>query len=73
MHVASVQFDDPSVTIDFDSDSKAALAQRKAAFADAAKQGYLIGAAHLPFPALGHLRATGKSYQFIPVNYSIPR
>jgi glyoxylase-like metal-dependent hydrolase (beta-lactamase superfamily II) len=73
MHVASVQFDDPSVTIDFDSDSKAALAQRKAAFAAAAKQGYLIGAAHLPFPALGHLRATGKSYQFIPVNYSIPR
>src|SRR5471032_211324 len=42
VHVEAVQFDDPSVTIGFDSDSKAALASRKAAFADAAKQGYLI-------------------------------
>ncbi|UGQ48269.1 MBL fold metallo-hydrolase [Massilia endophytica] len=73
MHVQSVQFDDPSVTIDFDTDSKKALAERKAAFADAAKQGYLIGAAHLPFPGLGHLRAAGKGYQYIPVNYTIPR
>jgi len=73
MHVQSVQFDDPSVTIAFDSDSKAALAQRKAAFADAAKQGYLIGAAHLQFPGLGHLRAQGKGYAFVPVNYTLPK
>jgi len=73
MHSAEVQFDDPAVTIDFDSDTKAALAQRKAAFAEAAKQGYLFGAAHLPFPALGHLRSKGKAYQFYPVNYSVPR
>ncbi|MYN10016.1 MBL fold metallo-hydrolase ['Massilia aquatica' Lu et al. 2020] len=73
LHVQAVQFDDPSVTIDFDSDSKAALAQRKAAFAEAAKQGYLIGAAHLQFPGLGHIRSQGKAYQFVPVNYTIPR
>lgn len=73
MHAQFIQFDDPSVTIAFDSDEKAALASRKAAFADAAKQGYLIGAAHLPFPAMGHLRSSGKGYQFVPVNYSVPR
>jgi glyoxylase-like metal-dependent hydrolase (beta-lactamase superfamily II) len=73
MHSAEVQFDDPSVTIDFDSDAKAALAQRKAAFAAAAKGGYLFGAAHLPFPGIGHLRAHGTGYTFLPVNYSIPR
>ncbi len=73
LHVQAVQFDDPSVTIDFDTDSKAAAAQRKAAFADAAKQGYLIGASHLSFPGLGHVRANGKAYQFVPVNYTIPR
>jgi glyoxylase-like metal-dependent hydrolase (beta-lactamase superfamily II) len=73
VHVAAVQFDDPSVTIDFDSDGKAALAQRKAAFADAARQGYLIGIAHMPFPGLGHLRSNGKAYQYVPVNYTIPR
>ncbi|MBA5690618.1 MBL fold metallo-hydrolase [Rugamonas apoptosis] len=73
MHVAAVQFDAPAVTIAFDTDNKSAAVQRKAAFADAAKQGYLIGAAHLQFPALGHLRSSGKGYQFVPVNYEIPR
>ncbi|HEU4727811.1 MAG TPA: MBL fold metallo-hydrolase, partial [Kofleriaceae bacterium] len=34
MHVAAVQFPDPSVTIQFDSDPKAAAAERKKAFAD---------------------------------------
>ena len=73
MHNAAVQFPDPSVTIQFDSDAKAALAQRKAAFAEAAKQGYWMAATHLPFPAVGHLRAEGKGYKFFPVNYSVPR
>ena len=70
MHVASVQFPDPSVTIAFDSDSKAAQAQRAKVFADAAAGGYLVGGAHLPFPALGHLRKEGSGYDFVPVNYT---
>ncbi len=70
MHVAAVQFPKPAVTIQFDSDSKAAAAQRKKAFADAAKNGYWVGSAHLPFPGIGHLRVDGKGYQFVPVNYS---
>jgi len=70
MHVAAVQFANPSVTIQFDTDSKTAAVQRKRAYAEAAKQGYLIGSAHLSFPGLGHLRAEGKGYAFVPVNYS---
>ncbi|MBX3620701.1 MAG: MBL fold metallo-hydrolase [Rhizobacter sp.] len=70
MHVAAVQFPRPDVTIQFDTDSKAARAQRKRAFADAAKGGYWVAAAHLPFPGLGHLRADGKGYVFVPVNYA---
>jgi len=73
MHVAALQFPDPSITIKFDSDSKAAIAQRKKAFADAAKGAYWVGAAHLPFPGLGHLTAAGKGYAFYPVNYSVIR
>ena len=72
MHVAAVQFPDPSVTIQFDTDSKAARAQRQKAYADAAKGGYMVGAAHLSFPGLGRLRAEGKGYVFVPVNYSPP-
>ncbi|MFL5346364.1 MAG: MBL fold metallo-hydrolase [Hyalangium sp.] len=70
LHVASVQFADPSVTIQFDSDSKAAAAQRKKAFADAAKQGYWVGAAHVSFPGIGHVTPEGKGYEYFPANYS---
>src|SRR5690348_14755592 len=67
MHVAAVQFPAPTVTIKFDSDSKAAKAARLKAFAEAAKQKDWIGAAHLPFPGIGHIRAEGKGYAYVPV------
>jgi glyoxylase-like metal-dependent hydrolase (beta-lactamase superfamily II) len=69
MHVAEVQFPNPAVTIVFDSDSKAAAAQRKKAFADAAKNGYWIAPAHVSFPGVGHLRAEGSGYKWIPIAY----
>jgi hypothetical protein len=28
-----------------------------------------VGSAHLPFPGLGHIRAEGKSYVWVPVDY----
>jgi glyoxylase-like metal-dependent hydrolase (beta-lactamase superfamily II) len=70
LHVAAVQFAEPSVTIQFDSDSKAAAAQRKKAFADAAKQGYWVGAAHVSFPGIGHVASEGKGYVYFPANYT---
>ncbi len=70
IHVASVQFPDPSVTIGFDSDSKAALAERLKVFSAVAKDGSLVGAAHIQFPGLGHIKAQGKGYQWMPVNYT---
>ena len=70
IHVAAVQFADPGVTIAFDSDAKAAALSRTAVFKMAAKDGALVGAAHLQFPGLGHLRAAGPSWQWVPVNYS---
>ena len=70
MHVASVQFPDPAVTIKFDWNTKLAAEQRKKLYAEAAKDGSLIGGAHLSFPALGRLRADGKGYDWIPLNYS---
>ena len=69
MHVAEVQFPNPSVTIVFDSDSQAAAVQRKKAFADAAKNGYWIAPAHVSFPGIGHLRASGSGYRWIPITY----
>ena len=70
IHVAAVQFAAPGVTISFDSDPKAAERSRDAVFKLAAREGALVGAAHLQFPGLGHLRAAGKSWQWVPANYS---
>ena len=70
MHVAEVQFDQPSVTIAFDSDQDEARKQRVDAYADAAKNGYYVAGAHLPFPGIGQLKSDDDAYDWVPVNYS---
>ena len=70
IHLAAVQFDNPQVTISFDTDEKAAYAARKRVFDEAAKNGWLVGGAHLQFPGLGHLTTQGKGYRWVPVNYT---
>jgi glyoxylase-like metal-dependent hydrolase (beta-lactamase superfamily II) len=73
VHVQAVQFDNPSVTIHFDSNPKQAEAERKAEFSKAAKEGYLVAGAHIAFPGLGHVRAKGAAYEWVPVNYTTIR
>ena len=63
-------FDHASVTIQFDSDSKAAAPQRKKNYADAAKKGYYVAVAHVAFPGIGRLRADGRGYTWVPANYT---
>ncbi|MFZ6769342.1 MBL fold metallo-hydrolase [Undibacterium sp. Di26W] len=70
IHVAAVQLDKPEVTVTFDSHAKEAAAMRQKIFTQAAKDGTLIGASHIQFPGLGHLKKTGSSYQWIPVNFT---
>ncbi len=70
IHVAAVQFDDPSVTINFDSDSASAAVQRQKVFSAAAADGTIIAATHLQFPGMGRLKANGTSWQYVPVNYT---
>jgi glyoxylase-like metal-dependent hydrolase (beta-lactamase superfamily II) len=72
MHVAAVQFANPAVTIKFDTDTKNAAKERAKAYADAAKNGYLVGIAHVSFPGIGYVQknAGGKGYRWVPVNYS---
>jgi glyoxylase-like metal-dependent hydrolase (beta-lactamase superfamily II) len=73
IHVAAVQFENPKVAIAFDSDNTAAIAAREKAFAEAAANRWMVGAAHLSFPGLGHIRADGNGYVFEPLNYSALR
>ena len=72
LHLAALQFDKPNVTIQYDKKPSEAEKARRMAFAQAAKEGYMVGATHIAFPGLGHLRAGpgGKSYTWVPLNYS---
>lgn len=70
IHAGAVQFADPAVTIDFDVDLSAAAAARRKTFSEAVKNSYWIAAPHLSFPGIGHLKANGKQYEWVPINYT---
>lgn len=70
MHVAEVQFDQPQVTIAFDSNQDEARERRIKAYAEAEKEGYYVAGAHLPFPGVGQVKSDGDAYDWVPVNYS---
>ena len=67
--VAAVQLQHPRVSIGFDRDADVAADTREQLLSAAAKQGFLIGAAHLPFPGLGHIRAAGTTWDWLPVDH----
>ena len=69
VHNHAVQFARPHVAIEFDIDKKQAVLARKALFARAAKEKLLVGGMHLPFPGVGHVRAEGKGYAWVPVEF----
>ncbi len=69
IHIPSAQFDDPDVAMKFDFDAAQAIEVRKHLLADAAKNGYEIAGAHLPFPGCGHISKDGDHYRWIPVPY----
>ncbi len=73
VHVAAMQFADPSITIAYDSDADEAATDRVAIFKDAAQKGYLVASSHLPFPGLGHVRAQGNGFEWLPIDYSVMR
>lgn len=70
IHVPAVQLDHPEVTIAFDTDPDAAAGSRIKTFNQVATERTLVAGAHLPFPGIGHLRAAGKTWQWVPVNFT---
>lgn len=67
--IASLQFAEPGVTMGFDSDAPESARERVKVYADAARGRYLVAGAHLPFPGIGHVRAEGAAYAWVPVDY----
>jgi glyoxylase-like metal-dependent hydrolase (beta-lactamase superfamily II) len=70
VHSTAVQFAKPDVTIEFDTDQKKAAESRRKVFKQTAADKTLVAGAHLPFPGLGHVRAEGKGYAWVPVEFT---
>jgi glyoxylase-like metal-dependent hydrolase (beta-lactamase superfamily II) len=66
VHVEAVQFPAPEVTIVFDVNAKEAAANRAKVFAELARTRVLVAAPHLRYPGIGHIRAEGKGYSWVP-------
>jgi glyoxylase-like metal-dependent hydrolase (beta-lactamase superfamily II) len=69
VHIAAVQFPDPTITITYDVDLNGAAATRRKAFADFARKRTLIAIPHISFPGLGHVRVAGSGFDWVPVDY----
>lgn len=70
VHVTEAQLAVPAITIAYDIDPAAAAASRRTILSEAAAQGYLVGGAHIDFPALGYVCTADKKetgYHWQPV------
>lgn len=70
--MGALQFPDPSLGSSFDVDPKSAAQQRLRVFKMAMENDHWVAGGHLPFPALGHIRAQRGSFRWVPVTYAIP-
>jgi glyoxylase-like metal-dependent hydrolase (beta-lactamase superfamily II) len=71
IHAAEVQFSHPDVTVQYDVDAQDAARARRRWLDAAATTGVLVGAAHISFPGLGHVRKTDDDgYRWVPIAHS---
>ncbi|MBP1764908.1 MAG: fold metallo-hydrolase [Firmicutes bacterium] len=69
VHVAAVQFEDPSVAISYDSDKAEAAKTRQQFLAEAAENNWLIGDDHIAFPGMGYVQINDDGgYVFVPTD-----
>lgn len=73
VHVPQIQFAHPDYAMVFDYDKGEGQIVRKTFLQDAAAQRQWIAGAHLPFPGIGHIRAEGAGYTYVPAEYSANR
>ena len=64
LHSAELQFADPEICASFDMNKSLAATSRKKILALAAKKGYLIAGAHIPFPGTGKVEQEGNGFYF---------
>ena len=69
VHSNQMQLNNPKIAFEYDFDQKQAIATRETILAQAAKNQWLVGGAHIPFPGLGYVHAMGNGYDWNAVKY----
>ena len=70
VHVAAIQFPDPAVSVEYDTDPEQAEAMRKAIRSEAVQKGVWIAAAHITFPGLERVGVRDSHFIWIPPEYT---
>jgi glyoxylase-like metal-dependent hydrolase (beta-lactamase superfamily II) len=65
VHLPSIQFRHPEVSMSYDTDRTQSEASRKRMFRSASQEGFLIAGMHMDFPGFGHVVADGDVYRWI--------
>ena len=67
IHVPSIQFDRPALTWEFDADQDQARSTRQRLLRRAAQPNFFVAGAHLDFPGVGTVSASGDAFRYTPV------
>jgi glyoxylase-like metal-dependent hydrolase (beta-lactamase superfamily II) len=66
-HSSIVSLAEPDWTIGYDTDAQQGKETRKATLAQLAKSGELVFGPHMPFPGVGHIKASSTGYVWQPM------
>ena len=66
VHVSVLQFPHPEWTMVFDTNPALAISTRRKLFQQAASDRTMLHGFHMPFPGIGHVRAAGEAYEWVP-------
>ena len=69
VHSYQMQLNNPKIAFEYDYDQKQAVSTREQVLAQAAKNLWLVGGSHIPFPGLGHVRPASRGYDWTAVKY----
>jgi glyoxylase-like metal-dependent hydrolase (beta-lactamase superfamily II) len=69
VHIPAIQLPHPAATVKYDSSAAEAQATRASLLRMAASLHLIVGAAHIAFPGLGHIRRRNGEYEWLPLNY----
>lgn len=72
VHAAEIQVARPGTAVIYDVDPDEARRTRRAVLADTARDGLVIGGAHLPAPGFGRIRRSGTRYRYEPLALPAP-